>query len=763
MAQNEEIILEVKFTDDNTAKRMAEIQNALAELNAEYSNVKKAIKESGETTAEQARIMGENRAEVKALTNEMKFYEKQLNAEAKQNKDLGDSINAMRTNLGKMVAQYDALSKAERENIDIGGKLLDQINEQTDAIKEAEYATQRYQRNVGNYENAIKNALPKQLQFVTSIADTANEAGGAVPMMNNLKAGIVSVTKAAIAFIATPIGAVITAIVAVVALLVAGFKTLQKSFQRTETNGDKLATSMGKLKGLMNAFYKAIEPIARWFADTFAKVIDFVIEKLGNLIEGLQKALHWIADATDAIWLQDMANGLDNIVNKTSEMVAVTSELATAEEKLHRMQRESKKIQLEAQIQAEKLRQQRDDESKSLKERTQANEELNKVLQKQLNDEIAIANYEVKVAQMRIKANGETKDNLDALAEAEVKVLEIRERVNSQTSEYLANVNSLRKEAQQTAKVVDEVVDKVANKLSEWDSMSTEDMTKKLLGAPKMADVDDEEDEEIEDVTAIYTERNRLRLQYEKMGFDERLKLQKQNLDLERAQRIASGEDAINTEMWYQGELTLITAENAEARREYMSQLATSSLSATSDMIDAIEQLAKESGASEEYLKKLAVAKIAINTATAIAQGVSGAMAVPFPANIPALLATITAVISGIAQAKSALSTANIPKYATGGLIEGRGTDTSDNILTLTSPGESVLTAKATRDWGPLVSAINQSSGGAPIGSSTNTRAMQQLVQQFADVVLDVPIQVSVVDINNGQSRVAKIVDDSNY
>jgi hypothetical protein len=188
-------------------------------------------------------------------------------------------------------------------------------------------------------------------------------------------------------------------------------------------------------------------------------------------------------------------------------------------------------------------------------------------------------------------------------------------------------------------------------------------------------------------------------------------------------------------------------------------------MSATADMIGAIEQLAKESGASEEYMKKLAVAKIAINTATAIAQGVSGAMAVPFPGNIPAILATITAVISGIAQAKSAIKSANIPaaKFAQGGLVQGEGTATSDSIPAMLSNGESVMTARATSTYSPILSAMNQSVGGAPIGESTKTKGTQQLMQQFADVVEQIQIQVAVTDINDGQARVAKIVDNSNF
>ena len=411
---SEEVLIEVKFTDENTAKRMAEIQNALIDLKKEYDGIKGAIEESGEVTAEQAKRMAENKAEVKALTNEMKFYEKQLQAEAKQNELVNDSINAMRTNLGKMVSQYDALSKAERENIDIGGKLLDQINKQTDAIKEAEYATQRYQRNVGNYENAIKNALPPQLQMVNSLAETAEEAGGAIPMMKNLGVALGNVVKQAMAFIATPIGAIITAIALVVAGLVASFKTLQKAFQRTETNGDKLKESLGKLQGIGNALLKALEPLAVWFANTFAKAIDLVINSLASMVRGLQKALDWLAKTTGAGVIQNWANGLRNVTIRTAEVVNATSQLTTAQEKLERAERELEKTRLKYQTQAEKYRQQRDDESRSIEERIEANEKLRATLAKQEQEEMKFAKEAVRIAEMRITAEGQTKEAMDA-------------------------------------------------------------------------------------------------------------------------------------------------------------------------------------------------------------------------------------------------------------------------------------------------------------------------------------------------------------
>jgi hypothetical protein len=156
---------------------------------------------------------------------------------------------------------------------------------------------------------------------------------------------------------------------------------------------------------------------------------------------------------------------------------------------------------------------------------------------------------------------------------------------------------------------------------------------------------------------------------------------------------------------------------------------------------------------------------VALNTGQAISAGIASAMATPFPANIGAILTTISAVISGIAQAKSAIKSANIPtaKFAQGGLVTGEGTATSDSIPAMLSNGESVMTARATSTYSPILSAMNQSVGGAPIGDSTKTKGMQQLIQRFADAVANQPIYTAITDINEGQARVAKIVDNSNY
>lgn len=59
-------------------------------------------------------------------------------------------------------------------------------------------------------------------------------------------------------------------------------------------------------------------------------------------------------------------------------------------------------------------------------------------------------------------------------------------------------------------------------------------------------------------------------------------------------------------------------------------------------------------------------------------------------------------------------------KFATGGLVTGVGTSTSDSIIARLSNGESVINAKSTAMFGNLLSNINQAGGGVAFGNQNN-------------------------------------------
>ena len=119
------------------------------------------------------------------------------------------------------------------------------------------------------------------------------------------------------------------------------------------------------------------------------------------------------------------------------------------------------------------------------------------------------------------------------------------------------------------------------------------------------------------------------------------------------------------------------------------------SMSAYADVFGALSDLTSELGgemsAFGTFSKGLAMMEIMINSAKAISGAVSGAMTLPYPANLVAVATGITAVTSGIASAKKVLaSVGNVPKYAHGGFVGGN-IKSGDKIPIMANSGELIL------------------------------------------------------------------------
>jgi hypothetical protein len=141
-----------------------------------------------------------------------------------------------------------------------------------------------------------------------------------------------------------------------------------------------------------------------------------------------------------------------------------------------------------------------------------------------------------------------------------------------------------------------------------------------------------------------------------------------------------------------------------------------------------------------EVKRTIAFSKISLaNSKLALAEGAARTAKVGFPQNIPLLIlyaaqaaSIIGAVISATKSAKDAASASSggegdsggsaAPKprrLATGGIISGPGTGTSDSIPTLLSNGESVINANSTQMFRPLLSTINAIGGGRQFASNS--------------------------------------------
>lgn len=113
-----------------------------------------------------------------------------------------------------------------------------------------------------------------------------------------------------------------------------------------------------------------------------------------------------------------------------------------------------------------------------------------------------------------------------------------------------------------------------------------------------------------------------------------------------------------------------------------------------------------------------------------------------------------------LTKAAFAGAKAAVKGFSTGGYVQGSGTGTSDSIPARLSNGESVMTAKATSMFSPILSAFNQLGGGVPIvvNNGGSNIGMDMLAAAVARGYQMAPQQVvSVEEINRTQRRVQTI------
>lgn len=121
-------------------------------------------------------------------------------------------------------------------------------------------------------------------------------------------------------------------------------------------------------------------------------------------------------------------------------------------------------------------------------------------------------------------------------------------------------------------------------------------------------------------------------------------------------------------------------------------------------------------------------------------------------ASAAALMALVKAAFAG--------AKALVKGFSTGGYVQGSGTGTSDSIQARLSNGESVMTAKATSMFSPILSAFNQLGGGVPIvvNNGGSNIGMDMLAAAVARGYQMAPQPVvSVEEINRTQRRVQTI------
>jgi len=156
------------------------------------------------------------------------------------------------------------------------------------------------------------------------------------------------------------------------------------------------------------------------------------------------------------------------------------------------------------------------------------------------------------------------------------------------------------------------------------------------------------------------------------------------------------------------GEDTIALEEQkAKAIRIIRNQQTRDALDAASESLENMKQIM---GEETNAGKAAAVAQATINTYSAATAALDDA---PVPFNFVLAATTIAAGLQNINK----ILTVQEPQLAQGGMVGGYGTGTSDSISARLSKGESVINARSTRMFKPLLSAINEAGGGRSFAS----------------------------------------------
>lgn len=467
---NKEYRLHVKALSDSAkAAQQSAIREQVLDtvLGAEVKTIRQA--------RDQNKILNDLRNDANATTAEGREELRRLNEQLDRNnefvKENADQYLKQKINIGNYKESIvEALTELQeqRDALQANEKALVALRDETTEGSEEWnfYNTQINQTNTQinaliinmgglNDEATAQSSITKLLSGdFKGLATDAQEVGGAGNLMRSSLKGattsLISITKASLAFIATPVGAIL-------AVLVGAFLLIKNAMDRSEESTNKLKRAFAPLSGILDAVLGFLEPLGEF-------LIDGIVFGMQQAEIAIYKAIDAFADIASFLGFESLAAGAREFNSEIQQASADARALADAEAQLAKSMREARLVQLQYQKEAEQFRQIRDDENRSIQERIQANEDLGAVLEQQLQDELAIAQTALTVANLRIQAEGQSAEALDAQASALEQIADIEERITGQRSEQLTNRVSLEREAEQKRQ---EIIDARIAKMNE--------------------------------------------------------------------------------------------------------------------------------------------------------------------------------------------------------------------------------------------------------------------------------------------------------
>ena len=797
--------------DNNKAvTAISEYNRLIDEQRAKQAALAKAYQEGKISQADYYKAMAQSKEVTKTYSRQVQELSKEIQNNIRMDTEKQGSLRALRAELSNVTKQYDELSEEERRAAK-GMELQSKIKVITAQLKNSEQETGRFYRNVGNYADSFVEAFTRMggsmggLQGPINMAKNGFMALSSTPIIAILGA-LVSIIQKVISSLKSS-EATMNAVTTALAPLNAGSRLLTKVMQ-TLGNGiakvvEKLTKWADKL-GLINEAMKVEQQLVKdeialqqrerevtmQNADSQLKISQLRAKAADKLNYTEKERIEFLKQAVaeeDAVAkremeiaqeryriLEEQSKLAENSKEENDALAQAYANMINAEKSYYDKSRELQAQITEATTAARAKQKERiDKERQALAELANARVEIMKEgIDKERAQETA--NHEKKLAELRDRLK--TEQNLSEAARAAInQQIELEEQRHVQKMAQL-DIQATNERLEREKQTLDLKLG-VAIKGSEDEfklkqqqlraQMEMELLNVKLTEEQKQLIRENYQKKEAQ----LAEERNAQILAASRLEFENQIaemalrhentlqtELQMKQAELDALHQLEGESDAE-----FRARQLAAMKEVADKKKEiadYEISIEQTKYEAISSITGALSNVlaafGEENKAMAKASKVLALAEIAINTGKAIAAGVAQSQSVPFPANLAAVATTVTTVLANIA---SAISTVKSAKFATGGLVVGPGTATSDSIPARLSNGESIMNARSTAMFGPLLSSLNQAGGGVAFNPAAGGQreGYEFLAAAVAAGMKNVNLRVGVDEITRVKDRVDKI------
>lgn len=680
----EKVIIDIEMSSEDVRKAERDIMAARKRIE-ELRDANKALDKSSEAYTK-------NALELKRLSGEIRTNERVLIANTKAQKANEGSIDQLRSQLSQVTVQWAKLSKEERENTDEGRRLVSQKKQLTDQLKNLEKQTGDTRRNVGNYSEGMREALASSTGFGKGLKGvfgiiSANPIMGLVQIIATL---VLAVGKAqfivdAFSKVMEPFNAIFERAVGIIQEFTQGaMAKLRAAFDDPKQAIKDLGKAI--IDNIINRF-KAVGKIFQAIVDKDFKALSNATLQLGTGVEGLADKMGGLGEE-----FGKAAKTGQRIAELTKEIEEAEIGLISTQSKLNK-QIEEQRFAVE-------------DLSLSEKERTEAAKGAISDIQKLADEQRKVLDKQIEQAELRASLNDTDRAAQKELAQLIAQRDELEAQRISRQKEVRNQLNSINKQIADEERRSQEERVKAAE---EAEKRKTEILKAE---SEKRAQIIADEIKRNNDAFLLGLKQQLLAEEITREEFEQkRLERELQILQAIKAARILSGQDTLAVD----NQITDLLIAN----RERLAKIDKKEAETKKDIKDNELDIAKDvSGSLVDITRKTAgensvVTKSAALVATGvnIAQSVTKALAEGGPIVGP-ILAAISTALGAVQQAKIRSAKTSFADGVIG--LQGPGTETSDSISAQLSKGESVITAKATKVYAPVLAQMEQSVGNRP-------------------------------------------------